>query len=145
MGPILGEDRTGDRGETQTVIALLMVLGVLGAGLAAFWYYGAKPARHRNLTRERLTTLVGTLLERGQNGSALFVEERRGSRFVQLTKYVGDRNHWGIQCDFPIAPWSEPYYAQVPECVSKLGLSFCCQAFPGGAVHTRVRFEPDDA
>ena len=100
----------------------LVILGVLGAGLAAFWYFGAKPARHGNTTPERLTTLVGMLLERGQNGSALFVEERHGQRFVQLTKYAGDSNRWGIQCDFPLAPWSEQLYARVPECVAKLGL-----------------------
>jgi len=62
------------------------------------------------------------LLERGQNGSALFIEARRGRGFVQLTKYVGDSNHWGIQCDFPLAPWSEQFYARVPQCVAKLGL-----------------------
>lgn len=100
----------------------LIVLSLLGAGLAAFWYFGAKPARHRNLTPDRLTTLVNMLLERGQNGSDLFVEERHGSRFVQLTKYVGDSSHWGIQCDFPLAPWSKPFYTRVPECVAKLGL-----------------------
>ena len=102
--------------------ALLIVLSVLGAGLAAFWYYGSKPARHRNLTQERVTTLVEMLLERGRNGAALFVEERGGPRFVQLAKYVGESNHWGIQCDFPLATWSEAFYARVPECVTDLGL-----------------------
>ncbi len=102
--------------------ALLIVLGVLGAGLAAFWYFGSKPARHRNLTQERVTTLVEMLLERGRNGAALFVEERGGSRFVQLAKYVAESNHWGIQCDFPLAKWSEQFYARVPECVTDLGL-----------------------
>lgn len=101
---------------------LIAAVGILGAGLAAFCYYGSKPARHRNLTQERVATLVEMLLERGQNGGALFVEERGGPRFVQLAKYIGESSHSGIQCDFPLAKWSEAFYARVPECVTDLGL-----------------------
>lgn len=103
-------------------MTLLVAAGLLCAGLVAFFYYGAKPARYRHLTPQRLGTLAGAVLERGRAGAVLFVEERGGRRFVQLTKYVASAARSGIQCDFPLAPWSEEFYPRVPECVARLGL-----------------------
>jgi hypothetical protein len=102
---------------------VLAALGVIGLGIVAFWYFGSKPVKHRNLTPERITTLVEMLLERGADGGALFIKERGGARFVQFAKYVGHAGRVGIQTDFPLAPWSEPFYEGVCRCITKLGLT----------------------
>lgn len=102
-------------------ISILVALVVV-AGVAVLWHLGSKPARYRRLNAGRIQSLVRTLLYRGFDGGALFVEDRSGTRFVQLTKYVSSHEA-GIQLDFPRAPWSEPFYDRARSRMQELGLS----------------------
>lgn len=89
---------------TAVVLALILVL-VLFVG-AVVW--GGRPYKHRHLTPERVLWLIRGLLQRGYHGGALFIEAPKDGRFLQLLKYAG-RGATGVQLDFPLAPWSEPY------------------------------------
>jgi hypothetical protein len=94
------------------VTILLTVGAALVLLVAGFWYFGRKPATHRDLTPAKLERLLTVLLNQGYDGGVLFIRGRRNEPFLQVMKYAG-RNRVGLQLDFPRAPWAMPYLPAV--------------------------------
>ena len=80
---------------------LLIAIAIVGTAFT-LWYWGRKPAIHRNLDPARLRALLQTLLREGNSGSVLFVQGRSDVPFLQVMKYES-REHTGLQLDFPRA------------------------------------------
>jgi hypothetical protein len=94
-----------------TVITLMAVIG-------GFWFFGRKPAIHRQITPAKLEKLLSVLLNQGSDGGALFVRGKGDIPFIQVMKYVG-REGVGLQLDFPRAPWAQPFLPGVEASLRK--------------------------
>ena len=106
-----------------------VVLGLmLGTAFAVFWQLGKRPHAHKNLQREDIQRLLGTLLRRGFNQAFLVLEiklpsQKGQKRFIQFTKYIR-RGQAGLQFDFPLVEWSTPYYAKLQSVLRQDGVPF---------------------
>ncbi len=91
------------------------------------------PAKHKNLTPQRLKWLLDALLYRGADGAFLLIRVRRGERFIQFRKYIARKGVVGIQSDFPRAPWSEPYFDTLRSRLQTEGIEVEMTPAVGGA------------
>ncbi|HEX5409857.1 MAG TPA: hypothetical protein VFW89_08820 [Gemmatimonadaceae bacterium] len=106
----------------NALLAGAIAITMVAAAIAAL-YYGALPARHGNLSANRLNALVTTLLNQGFNGGILRIEGRGVDVFLQVLKYVGKARS-GIELDFPLAPWSEVYYPRARSVLAANNIKF---------------------
>jgi len=86
----------------------LIIVITLVAVIGGFWFFGRKPAIHRQLTPAKLEKLLSVLLKQGYDGGALFVRGQGDLPFLQVMKYAR-RGRAGLQLDFPRADWAQSY------------------------------------
>jgi hypothetical protein len=98
---------------TVLIVVLILLTVVVG-----FWHFGRKPAVHRQLTDEKLETLLAVLLNQGYDGGVLFIQGPKPVPFIQVMKYAGSKRV-GLQLDFPKAPWAGPYLENVELAVQR--------------------------
>jgi hypothetical protein len=89
------------------VTGILIVLLLLYAA----WKFLLGPVRYGRIVQDDLSKFFKTLLDRGYDRGFLVIETPDKKRFLQFRKYIISRGEVGIQFDFPLAPWSEGYYA----------------------------------
>lgn len=114
---------------------LLILAGVASLAAIVFWYFGRKPARHRNLTSSRLERLLTTLLSQGYDGGVLFIESSDGSRFLQVIKSVAN-GRAGLRLVIPNAPWSASSYDGMKRFLNSRNISFTEQST--GEAHVKA-------
>lgn len=102
----------------SVVIFILLIL---------FWYFGKKPAIHKNISQEDLKKYFEVLLYRGYDRGYMIIQvsmDKRFKRFLQVSKYIGDKNKLGLQFDYPLANWSKPYYEKFKSILNKNRIKF---------------------
>ncbi len=91
------------------VVASLMLMLLF---LLVLRVLARQPWRHRNLTPDRLRALLTALLDRGVDGSLLYIDVPRTEKFLQFRLEVSERQRTIIS-GFPLAPWSMRHSQQV--------------------------------
>src|SRR5262245_45020356 len=87
------------------------------------------------------------LLKRGFDGAFVIFDEAKSERFVQFRKYIRGNGVIGLECHFPKAPWSSPYYRAVIDVLDRERLPFDEVQGSGKPVSEflRIDFEADVA
>lgn len=98
----------------------LVVLAACCVAAVVLWQRGKRPFAHRDLGPEDIERLQNTLLRRGQDRGYLILEidddaAQGHQKFVQFTKYIAEGGRIGLQFDFPLSDWSQPYYRQLQD------------------------------
>lgn len=91
------------------------------------WWRMGKPHIHRNLAPADVQRLLEALLRRGYDRGSLIIEvddSQRPRKFVQFTKYIAAGGRIGLQFDFPLARWSQPYYEAIQQKLEESGLQY---------------------
>jgi hypothetical protein len=93
------------------------MLYLLTAGVVLFIcmlilsWWGKQPAKHRiNVGEGNFRKYLEVLLKRGYDRGFMIMEAPDRQRFIQFSKYFKDGEHFGLQFDFPNAPWSTEYF-----------------------------------
>jgi hypothetical protein len=74
-------------------------------------WWGKQPAKHRiNVGDGDFRKYLKVLLKRGCDRGFMIIEAPDPQRFIQFSKYFKDGGRFGLQFDFPNAPWSTEYF-----------------------------------
>ena len=128
------------------VIATIVMICVLLVA-AYFWHEGKKPAVHRNVPQMDLERYVITLLHQGLDRGFMIIKVPGSVAGVQLSKHIEGNGVVNLQLDFPLAPWSERYYAILKKEMSDAGMPFNIVKTSEQVVKefTQIRFGKDAA
>src|SRR5690242_3853040 len=85
------------------LLVLVLILGAFGLR----WFL-VQPVKYRRLVGDDFSKFFQSLLSPVYETGVLIFEPDR-KRFVQFCRY-GSNREAGVQCDFPLAPWSRQYY-----------------------------------
>ena len=88
-----------------------------------------------------LGRLISMLLERGYDLGFLVFELPGDQRFVEFSKYMKEGAKVGIQLDFPLSPWSEPYYDQVKSLLESRRVPYKVEDTPDGPVREFIQVD----
>ena len=105
----------------------ILIFGVVSILLILFWYFGKKPAIHKNISQANLKKYFEVLLYRGYNGGHMIVQvsrDKKFKRFLQFSKYIGDKKNVGLQFDYPLADWSKPNYEKFKNILNENRIEF---------------------
>jgi hypothetical protein len=112
---------------------LLVIAGLLLWRWLLRWL--KQPVRHRVEARG-LKRYLEALLLRGYTGGLMIVDAPGTAagtrRFIQFAKYIGDDGSGGLQFSFPLAPWSESYYARIKEELHRNRIQYATEETEGG-------------
>lgn len=123
---------------------LILILIFAGAGLLAWvlLYRRPRPSEHlEEIGLGDFRRLIATLLERGYDLGFLVFELPGEERFVEFSKYIREGPREGIQLDFPLAPWSEPYYDQVKSLLESRQVPYTVEDTPDGPVREFIQVD----
>jgi hypothetical protein len=120
---------------------------VIGFGVAAvlagvFLYRRPKQVEHlEEIGLPDFDRCLDILLKRGYDLGYVVFELPGDQRFVEFSKYVRVENNRGVQLDFPLAPWSEPYYEQVKGLLEGKGIAYQVEDTPDGPVREFIQVD----
>jgi len=123
---------------------LILALIFGGAALLAgvFLYRRPRPREHmEEIGLGDLARFVSMLLERGYDLGFLVFELPGDERFVEFSKHMREGALQGIQLDFPLAPWSEPYYDQVKSLLESRRVPYVVEDTPDGPVREFIQVD----
>jgi hypothetical protein len=123
---------------------LILILIFAAAGLLAWvlLYRRPRPSEHlEEIGLGDFRRLIAMLLERGYDLGFLVFELPGEERFVEFSKYIREGARQGIQLDFPLAPWSEPYYDQVKSLLESRKVSYTVEDTPDGPVREFIQVD----
>lgn len=119
----------------NSVLVLVLLFAVAVVLAALLLYRRPKPREHvEEIGLPEVRRLLATLLERGYDLGFLVFELPGEERFVEFSKYIREGDRRGLTLDFPLAPWSEPYYEQVKGLLESRGISYVVEDTPNGPV-----------
>ncbi|MCJ8269495.1 MAG: hypothetical protein MJK04_08840 [Psychrosphaera sp.] len=75
-------------------------------------------------TMQELSLPLECLLNRGLDGGTLILSVKKSTEFLQFTKYILREGHYGIQMDFPNAPWSTCYFKTLHDYLAENRIDF---------------------
>ena len=121
-----------------------LVVAIL-VGLSVRRLFKAHMATFDNIDATGVRFYLNMLIENGLDGSFLFVDDMTSQRFVQFRKYRTRAGRAGIECHFPSAAWSEPYFPAVGQLVEARGMELeeVTAAGPSCGRFIRVDFAND--
>jgi hypothetical protein len=101
--------------------------------------------RFENVDLVGIEAYLSMLLKRGKGGAFLIVEDMGSERFLQFRKYVTGLRVIGIECYFPLAPWSVSYQQDLERMLTEQHLKFEEASGSGEPVANfiRIDFGPD--
>ncbi len=126
----------------RSELILVTVFGVAAIIAGVFLYRRPKAVEHlEEVGLPDLQRCLEILLLRGYDLGFVVFEVPGDQRFVEFSKYVRDQNALGIQLDFPLAPWSEPYYEQVKSLLEGKGITYQVEDTPDGPVREFIQVD----
>jgi hypothetical protein len=109
-------------------MATVIVVGIVITGCLVVLFlrkmFRKHMAQFENIDCAGVRFHLQMLSENGYEGSFLFLDDMTSQRFIQFRKYITRSGRAGIECHFPQAPWSEPYYGGIRQLVQALGMDF---------------------
>ncbi|MEP7327176.1 MAG: hypothetical protein ABI836_14590 [Gemmatimonadota bacterium] len=122
------------------ILALIFGMTALLAGV--FLYRRPRPREHlEEISLGDLARLITMLLERGYDLGFLVFELPGDQRFVEFSKYMKEGAKDGIQMDFPLTTWSEPYYDQVKSLLESRRVPYTVEDTPDGPVREFIQVD----
>jgi hypothetical protein len=98
-------------------------------------------AKFENIDAVGVRFYLQMLIDNGLQGSFILLEDMTSQRFIQFRKYIKRSGHVGIECHFPKAPWSEPYFGAVGQLVQARGIDLEEVTVTGPAVGRFIRVD----
>ncbi len=123
-------------------LILALIFGVAALLAALFVYRRPRSSEHvEEIGLADLERLITNLLQRGYDLGFLVLELPGEERFVEFSKYIKEGARQGIQLDFPLSPWSEPYYDQVKSLLESRRVEYTVQDTPNGPVREFIQVD----
>jgi hypothetical protein len=123
-------------------LILVVIFGVAALLAGVLLYRRPKQVEHlEEIGLGDFDRCLAILLKRGYDLGFVVFELPGDQRFVEFSKYVRDRTHQGVQLDFPLAPWSEPYYEQVKGMLEVKGITYQVEDTPDGPVREFIQVD----
>lgn len=123
-------------------LILVLIFGVAALLAAVFVYRRPRPREHmEEIGLGDLRRLIAMLLERGYDLGFLVFELPGEERFVEFSKYIKEGRKQGIQLDFPLSRWSEPYYDQVKSLLESRRVPYTVEDTPDGPVREFIQVD----
>ncbi|HEV8123071.1 MAG TPA: hypothetical protein VGP80_02425 [Gemmatimonadales bacterium] len=123
-------------------LILALIFGVTAILAGVFLYRRPRSREHvEEIEQGDLARLLGMLLERGYDLGFLVFELPGDERFVEFSKYMKEGRRVGIQLDFPLSPWSEPYYDQVKSLLESRRVPYTVEDTPDGPVREFIQVD----
>ena len=123
-------------------LILVAIFGVAAVLAGIFLYRRPKQVEHlEEIGLADLERSLEILLKRGYDLGFVVFELPGDQRFVEFSKYVREETDQGLQLDFPLAPWSEPYYEQVKGLLEGKGIAYKVEDTPDGPVREFIQVD----
>jgi len=106
---------------------ILLIFLIIVCGVVLFWFLGRKPVLFKNILLSNITKFLKILLFRGYDRGFLVIsvqKDRKPKRFIQIAKYIEDKNKTGLRLAFPHAEWSQPYFNKLKDRLIKEKIKF---------------------
>ena len=123
-------------------LILALIFGVAALLAGVFLYRRPRSREHvEEISLGDLAGSITALLERGYDLGFLVFELPGDQRFVEFSKYIKEGAQQGIQLDFPLSPWSEPYYDQVKSLLESRRVPYIVEDTPDGPVREFIQVD----
>jgi hypothetical protein len=123
----------------------LVLVVVFGAAALLAWIFVYRRPRVTQHLEEigvnDFRRCLEVLLTRGYDLGFVVFELPGDQRFLEFSKYIKDQTLIGLQLDFPLAPWSEPYYEQVKGLLERKGIPYLVEDTPNGPVREFIQVD----
>jgi hypothetical protein len=91
------------------------------------FYFGNKPKIHKKISQEDLKKFLEVLLYRGYENGFMVIQvptDRKFKRFIQFSKYIVDNRNVGLEFNYPLSEWSQPYYKKLKDILIENRIKF---------------------
>lgn len=123
-------------------LILALIFGATALLAGVFVYRRPRPREHlEEIDQGDLARFIAMLLDRGYDLGFLVFELPGDERFVEFSKYMKEGVKEGIQLDFPLSPWSEPYYDQVKSLLERRRVAYTVEDTPNGPVREFIQVD----
>ena len=92
-------------------MSYIIIIGILI--FLFFIWWANRPLYHRNVKSNEFERYLKGFLDQMRPGSLMFIHHESSDRFVQYAKYESEDLKSILNCGFPDAPWSRPYFDNV--------------------------------
>jgi len=120
------------------MIGWLTGVALFAGLLLLLWYKSKQPYWHRGVRFTDLNRFLEVLLRRGQPDGFMVVRPSSTGEeepFVQFAKRVDRARPAHLELAFPLAPWSETYFAPLERALAAAQIPYTVQpTLPGGVV-----------